>query len=135
MQTQQHSSTSSNTSRPATTDQIAAIAKQAATVAGVSQFEVASAIFKPPAATSGADGGCAVKKTKTQRRFTRVEKTVLEERLKNRQLDDKKGREDVAALLSADGKPLSAEQVRIWIDNFRASMKRKKTAEDKQSEQ
>jgi curved DNA-binding protein CbpA len=44
------SSTSSNTSRPATTDQIAAIAKQAAAVAGVSQFEVASAILKPPAA-------------------------------------------------------------------------------------
>ncbi len=77
-----------------------------------------------PESTSGADGGRAVKKTKTQRRFTRVEKTVLEERLKNRQLDDRKGREDVAALLSADGKPLSAEQVRIWIDNFRASMTR-----------
>jgi len=44
------SSTSSNTSRPATTDQIAAIAKQAAALAGVSQFEVASAILKPPAA-------------------------------------------------------------------------------------
>ena len=44
------SSTSSNTSRPATTDQIAAIAKQTAAVTGVSQFEVASAILKPPAA-------------------------------------------------------------------------------------
>jgi hypothetical protein len=26
------------------------------------------------------------------------------------------------------------EQVRIWVDNFRASMKRKKAGEDKQSE-
>ena len=44
------SSTSSNTSRPTTTDEIATIAKQAAAVAGVSQFEVASAILKSPAA-------------------------------------------------------------------------------------
>jgi hypothetical protein len=58
----------------------------------------------------------------------------LEDRLKNKQLDDRKGREDVDTLLSADGKPLSAEQVRIWIDNFRSSMKRKKAGEDKQSE-
>jgi hypothetical protein len=47
---------------------------------------------------------------------------------------DRKGREDVAALLSADGKSLSGEQVRIWVDNFRTSLKRKKTGEDKQSE-
>ncbi len=87
-----------------------------------------------PESTSGTDGVGAVKKTKTQRRFTRVEKTLLEERLKNKQLDDRKGREDVAALLSADGKPLSGEQVRIWVDNFRASLKRKKAGEDKQSE-
>ena len=63
-----------------------------------------------------------------------LKKTLLEERLKNKQLDDRKGREDVSALLSADGKPLSGEQVRIWVDNFRASLKRKKTGEDKQSE-
>ncbi len=44
------SSTSSHTNRPATTDAIAAIAKQAAAVAGVSQVEVAAAILKPPAA-------------------------------------------------------------------------------------
>jgi hypothetical protein len=66
--------------------------------------------------------------------FSRVEKTLFEERLKNKQLDDRKGREDVAALLSADGEPLSEEQVRIWVDNFRASLKRKKAGEDKQSE-
>ncbi len=87
-----------------------------------------------PESTSGTDGDSVVKKTKTQHRFTLVEKTLLEERLKNKQLDDRKGREDVVALLSADGKPLSAEQVRIWVDNFRASLKRKKTGEDKQSE-
>jgi hypothetical protein len=75
-----------------------------------------------------------VKKTKTQRRFTLVEKTFLEERIKNKQIDDRKWREDVAALLSPDGKTLSAEQVRIWVDNFRTSMKRKKSGEDKQSE-
>ncbi len=67
---------------------------------------------------------------KTQRRFTLVEKTVLEERFKNKQLHDRKGREDVADLLSSDGKSLSAEQVRIWIDNFRESMKRKKAGEE-----
>ncbi len=66
--------------------------------------------------------------------FSRVEKTLLEERLKNKQLDDRKGREDVVALLSVDGKPLSAEQVRIWVDNFRTSLKRKKAGDDKQSE-
>ncbi len=76
----------------------------------------------------------AVKKTKTQHRFTHVEKTFLEERLKNKQLDDRKGREDVVVLLSTDGKTLSVEQVRIWVDNFRVSMKRKKAGEDKQSE-
>jgi hypothetical protein len=43
------SSTSSNTSRPATTAEIVAIAKQAAAAAGVSQFEVASAILQSPA--------------------------------------------------------------------------------------
>ena len=63
-----------------------------------------------------------------------LEKTLLEERLKNKQLDDRKGREDVVTLLSADGNPLSGEQVRIWVDNFRVSLKRKKTGEDKQSE-
>ena len=63
-----------------------------------------------------------------------LKKTLLEERLKNKQLDDRKGREDVVTLLSADGKPLSGEQVRIWVDNFRVSLKRKKTGEDKQSE-
>ncbi len=63
-----------------------------------------------------------------------VFKTLLEERLKNKQLDDRKGREDVTALLSVDGNPLSGEEVRIWVDNFRASLKRKKTGEDKQSE-
>ena len=36
-----------------------------------------------PESTSGTDGGSAVKKTKTQRRFTRVEK-FLEERLENK---------------------------------------------------
>ena len=33
-----------------------------------------------PESTSGTDGASAVKKTKTQHRFTRVEKTFLEER-------------------------------------------------------
>jgi hypothetical protein len=76
-----------------------------------------------------------VKKTKRERRgFSRVEKEILEERFNKTQLDDKKGREEVAALLSSSGKPLSAEQVRIWVDNFRSSMKRKKAGEDKQSE-
>jgi hypothetical protein len=29
---------------------------------------------------------------------------------------------------------LSEDQVRIWVDNFRVSLRRKKTGEDKQSE-
>ncbi len=61
---------------------------------------------EPEVSNSGTDGGSAVKKTKTQRRFTRVEKTILEERLENKQLNDRKGR----------------------------SLKRKKDGEDKQSE-
>ena len=40
----------------------------------------------------------------------------------------------MVALLSADGKVLSVEQVRIWVDNFRVSLKRKKDGEDKQSD-
>ncbi len=40
----------------------------------------------------------------------------------------------MSVLISADGKSLSEEEVRIWVDNFRASMKKKKTGEDKQSE-
>ena len=46
------------------------------------------------------------------------------------QLDDRKGREDVVVLLSVDGKPLSEEQLRIWVDNFRSSLKRKKSGEE-----
>jgi hypothetical protein len=53
--------------------------------------------------SSGVDlresGYFVVKNTKTQRRFTLVEKTFLEERLKNKQLDDRKGREDVGRKL------------------------------------
>jgi hypothetical protein len=87
-----------------------------------------------PESNSTTDVDSVVKKTKTQLRFTRVEKTILEERLKNKKLDDRKGRTDVTALLSGDGKTLSGEQVRIWVDNFRSSLKRKKDGEDKQSE-
>ena len=60
-----------------------------------------------PESNSGTDGGSAVKKTKTQRRFTRVEKAILEDRYKNDQLNDRKDREDVDVLISGDGKPLS----------------------------
>ena len=52
----------------------------------------------------------------------RVEIEILQDSLNKKQLDDKKGRSEVAVLLSADGQPLSAEQVRIWVDNFRSSM-------------
>ena len=62
-----------------------------------------------PESTSGTDSGSTVKKTKTQHRFTRIEKSFLEHRLKDKDLDNRKGREDVDALLSPDGKPLSAE--------------------------
>ena len=74
--------------------------------------------------------------TNCQRRlgFTRVEKEILQERLKSKQLDDNKGRADVSPLLSCDGKPLSGEQVRIWVDNFRSSLKRKKDGKDNQSD-
>ena len=79
-------------------------------------------------------GAPAVKNPKREHRlFTRVEKEILEERFNKTQLDDKKGREEVAALLSSSGKPLSAEQVRIWVDNFKASLKKKKDGEDNQS--
>ncbi len=42
--------------------------------------------------------------------FSRVEKTLLEERFKNKQLDDRKGREDVVTLLSVDGKSFNGLQ-------------------------
>ncbi len=40
---------------------------------------------------------------------------------------------EVAALLSSSGKSLSAEQVRIWVDNFKTSLKKKKDGKDNQS--
>ena len=84
-----------------------------------------------PESNSGVEGASEVKKPKRERRgFTRVEKEILEERFNKTQLDDNKGKEEVAALLSCSGKPLSAEQVRIWVDNFRASLKRQKDAKD-----
>jgi hypothetical protein len=87
-----------------------------------------------PESNSGVEGASEVKKTKRERRgFTRVEKEILEERFNKTQLDDKKGREEVAALLSSSGKPLSSEQVRIWVDNFKASLKKKKDGKDNQS--
>jgi hypothetical protein len=39
----------------------------------------------------------------------------------------------VVALLSGDGNT-SPKQVRIWFENFRTSLKRKKGGEDKQSD-
>ncbi len=58
---------------------------------------------------SGTDGDSALKKPKTQHRVcTGVGKSILEDRYKNDQLNDKKSREDVDALISGDGKPLSA---------------------------
>ncbi len=60
-------------------------------------------------------------------------KEILEERFNKAQLDDKKGREEVTALLSSSGKPLSADKVRIWVDNFKASLKKKKDGKDNQS--
>ncbi len=87
-----------------------------------------------PESNLGVEGASEVKKPKRERRgFTRVEKEILEERFNKTQLDDKKGREEVAALLSSSGKPLSAEQVRIWVDNFKASLKKKKDGKDNQS--
>ena len=87
-----------------------------------------------PESNSGVEGASEVKKPKRERRgFTRVEKEILEERFNKTQLDDKKGREEVAALLSSSGKTLSAEQVRIWVDNFKASLKKKKDGKDNQS--
>jgi hypothetical protein len=44
-----------------------------------------------PESNSVTDGDSVVKKTKTQRRFTRIEKTILEERFKNKQVNDRKG--------------------------------------------
>jgi hypothetical protein len=34
-----------------------------------------------------------------------------------KKVNDKKGRTDVDSLLSGDGKTLSTEKVRIWVDN------------------
>ena len=87
-----------------------------------------------PESNSGTDGVSVVKKSKFQHRFTGVEKAILEDRYKNEQLNDRKDREDVTTLISLDGNPLSVEQVRIWVDNFKTSLKRKKDGKDKQSE-
>ena len=87
-----------------------------------------------PESNSGTDGDSVVKKSKFQHRFTGVEKEILEERYKNENLKDRKVRDDVTVLISLDGKPLSTEQVRMWVDNFKTSLKRKKDGKDKQSE-
>ncbi len=73
-----------------------------------------------------------VKKPKTQYRvFTGDVKSILEDRCKNNQLNDKKSTEDVDVLTSGDGKTLPTSEVRIWVDNFKSSLKNQ---EDKQSE-
>ena len=83
----------------------------------------------------GTEGDSEVKKSKRERRgFTRLEKEILEDRLNKKQLDDKKGKEEVDALLSSSGKSLSTDQVKIWVDNSRVSLKKKKDGKDNQSE-
>ncbi len=66
--------------------------------------------------------------------FPRVDKTILEEWLKNDQLNDRRDREDVTTLISGDDKSLSTTQLIIWVDNFRSSLKRQKDGKVKQSE-
>ena len=52
--------------------------------------------------------------------FTGVEKELLEERYKVVKLNDKSSWEVVETRISRDGKSLSVDQVKCWVDNFNA---------------
>ena len=62
-------------------------------------------------------------------------KELLEERYKSGQLNDKKSREDVDVLISRDGKTLSEDQVKSWVDHFKASLKKQKAKEPETNDQ
>jgi hypothetical protein len=89
-----------------------------------------------PESNSIINGDSAQKKSRTQHRvFTGVEKKLLEEQYKSDQLNEKKSREVVTVLISSDGKTLSEEQVKSWVDNLKISLKKKKGKECETNDQ
>ena len=52
-----------------------------------------------------------------------------------RKLNDEKSKEDVAVIISHDGEILSVDQVKWWVDNFKASLKKQKGEEPEPNDQ
>ena len=83
-----------------------------------------------PESTSTIDGDSAPKKVRTKRHvFTPLEKEILVNLYNTNKLKDTKGIHDVVVLLSKDDRPLSEEQVKSWVDNYKSSLNRKKQSE------
>ena len=76
---------------------------------------------------SSIDGDSASKKDRAQRRIvTRLEKEALANLYHTNKLKDTKSMQDVVLFLSKDDRPLSEAQVKTWVDNYKASLNRKK---------
>ena len=87
-------------------------------------------VFAAPESTSPIDGGSAPKKSRAKRHvFTPLEKEILVNLYNTNKLKDKKDIHDVVLLLSKDDRPLSETQVKTWVDNYKASLNRKKQSE------
>jgi hypothetical protein len=83
-----------------------------------------------PESTSTIDGDSVPKKTRAKRHvFTPLEKEILVNLYNTNKLKDTKGIHDVVVLLSKDDRPLSEEQVKTWVDNYKESLNRKKESE------
>ncbi len=62
------------------------------------------------------------------RSFTAIERKILEEQYRVGKLNDEKSREVVAVIIS-HCETLSVDQVKYWVDNFKASLKKQKGKE------
>ncbi len=83
-----------------------------------------------PESTSAIDAGSAPKKARVKRHFfTPLEKEILVNLYNTNKLKDTKGIHDVVVLLSKDDRPLSEAEVKTWVDNYKASLNRKKQSE------
>ncbi len=69
----------------------------------------------------------SAEKARVQRRvFTPLEKEVLANLYHTNKWKDTKDIQDVVLLLSKDDNKLSETQVKSWVDNYKASLNRKK---------
>ncbi len=85
---------------------------------------------KESTSTIQIDGGSAPQKSRAKRHvFTPLEKEILVNVYNTNKIKDKKDIHDVVLLLSKDDRTLSETQVKTWVDNYKASLNRKKQSE------